>query len=432
MAQRVGADALGEAGEPPQPVEPAAEAADAERRAEVVEEHGGRRVRRAASGAPRARAGPRRGTPSSASRAGRPSSPIRSLRPLPSTRSSPAPQVEVAELGRGELADPEPGGVRGLDEGAVAERDRVRGLGVGRRPRARAPPSAPSARPRRRGPRRRPRSGARPGRPRGPAAGGAAGAGVAIAPHGSPGREAGPGGVAVERAQRGEPLGDGRPRASRRRAPRGSRAGPSGRAPASRRRGPRASRGRRRRSPRTSAGCGATCRGPRASAGTGGAPRRRSRRQPRPLCGAVAPVTRACVGRVTPASAASRLRIARCPAPGSPVGRRRPVRARRHAGRRPAPVARAPPGPAGRPAAAGRRGRPRAARPSRRRSGTGRPSGRRATAPLPSSCASWIGARRLEVRREVALRVVGAPPEDVAGLAGRDARRGGRRRSWGR
>ena len=84
-----------------------------------------------------------------------------------------------------------------------------------------------------------------------------------------------------------------------------------------------------------------------------------------------------------------------------------------------------PPPRAGRCSAAGfgrtarqpqrRRGRPRAAAtvaPQVRHSPA---SPRRAIAPLPSSWTSWIAPVGSSLRREVALRVVRAPPEDVAG-----------------
>ena len=40
------------------------------------------------------------------------------------------PHVEAAEVRGGELADPQPGGVRGLDEGPVAQGDRLRLIGA--------------------------------------------------------------------------------------------------------------------------------------------------------------------------------------------------------------------------------------------------------------------------------------------------------------
>ena len=84
--------------------------------------------RRASSGRPSAR------YVSIASRAGRPSRPIRSFRPLPSHPQLPASQLERAQVGRGELADPETRGVGGLDERPVAERERRRKAFVRGRP----------------------------------------------------------------------------------------------------------------------------------------------------------------------------------------------------------------------------------------------------------------------------------------------------------
>ena len=128
MAERVRRDARGRPARAGQPLEPGAQA------------RARRGLRRRGSGTARVGLRPGRvvGTPasssgrpsaryaSSASRAGRPSRPIRSFRPLPITRSSPASQLQRAEVGRGELADPEARGVGGLDERPVAERERRR------------------------------------------------------------------------------------------------------------------------------------------------------------------------------------------------------------------------------------------------------------------------------------------------------------------
>ena len=112
-----------------------------------------------------------------------------------------SPQIERPELGRGQLADAQAGRVGRLDEGAVAERERrgQRGsIRVGASVAARSASTTPSSRvtwstSRTRGSRRGRR-------------------GVAIAPHGSPGGQPFARRPAVERADRGESLGDGRAR----------------------------------------------------------------------------------------------------------------------------------------------------------------------------------------------------------------------------
>ena len=108
-----------------------------------------------------------------------------------------AAQVQRAEVGCGELADPQARGVGRLDERPVAQREG----GRERRPRPVAAGRGGELLVDDREER------ARPGRPRGPAAGGAAGAAWRSRPTGRrpPARRAR---VAIERADRGEPLGD--------------------------------------------------------------------------------------------------------------------------------------------------------------------------------------------------------------------------------
>ena len=135
--------------------------------------------RRRGSGRPRpaalaslgraARAGPAgrpRDTAASAARAGRPEQPDPLLATLAEDPDLAAAQVERAEIRGGQLADPQAGGVGGLDERPVAQREG----GVDGRLRPGRDRAARRAR------RRRRRAGARPARPRGRAAGGAAGA----------------------------------------------------------------------------------------------------------------------------------------------------------------------------------------------------------------------------------------------------------------
>ena len=112
-----------------------------------------------------------------------------------------APQVEAAEVRGRELADPQAGGVGGLDERAVAQRER--GRGRGRRGRSR-PPSRVARRGRRRR-RRAARSTCSTSSTRGRRRGRR---GVAIAPHGSPGARPVAGRAAMERPDGGQPLGD--------------------------------------------------------------------------------------------------------------------------------------------------------------------------------------------------------------------------------
>ena len=133
VAEGVRRDADRQAGPAPQPLEPEAQAARAERGPEVVQEElarlGSGRAASAPGGARRRRSS-RAGRPSarysaSAARAGRPSSPIRSLRPLPMTRSSPRRRSRSAAVARRQLADPQPGGVGGLDDRPVAQGERA-------------------------------------------------------------------------------------------------------------------------------------------------------------------------------------------------------------------------------------------------------------------------------------------------------------------
>ena len=150
-----------------EPVEAVAQAADAERR----RRDGSGRSRSAPAASRRSRAvraapaGRRRGRPSSA-RAGRTAEQADPL--LAALAEDPdlaAPEIERAEIGRGELADPQAGRIGRLDERPVPQRERHRERGP-----VRAVPVA------RRDPRRWRRAAAPPARPRGLVAGGAAGA----------------------------------------------------------------------------------------------------------------------------------------------------------------------------------------------------------------------------------------------------------------
>ena len=356
---------------------------------------GGSAARRGVAARARASAGRPRGTPRGPRRAGRPSSPIRSLRPLPSDPDLAAPQVERAEVRGRQLADPEPGGVGRLDERPVAQRERAVSEGrprrVVRRPAAASSSSTPraarstwstsSTRGRRRGRR-----------------------GVAIAPHGSPAREPVPGREPVERRIAASRW------ATELRAPDAGRA-----------REIRAEIGARRAAPVDAAlgepvevapdGRRVGALRVRRGVPRGEAARNRSR--------AASAVARSAHAR------GARSRVAAAPSRGGPSAGERPARGRPVPDRAPL-------------AAAGDRRRP-PPRPGRReRRRVRRAAGSRA----PTSAALRAAARRaphfrqmagspfratgpvvgvverpdrLGVRREVALRVARAAPEDVAG-----------------
>ena len=217
---------------------------------------------------PPARRSRRTGRPSSryapsAARAGRPSSPIRSLRPLPSTRISPRRRSSEPRSAAASSLIRRPGGVRGLDQGPIPQREGDPDAPCGRR----LDPAV------RRGRHRRRPAAARPARPRARAAAGAAAGAWRSRPRGrpGPGRCASPSDgtrgsrrVAARRSSGRDPR-RGRP---------GRHAGPPAPGPASRRLVPPASRDTRRPRSRRPVGCARTCPARRGSGETARAPDR--------------------------------------------------------------------------------------------------------------------------------------------------------------
>ena len=213
VAQRVRRDAGRQPGRPAQPIEPVAQPADAERATRVVQEDLGRfggpgRIAIEQDRAAVVEVGGQR-------RDRRPSQqPDALLAALADDPELAAAEVERAEVRGRELADPQAGGVGGLDERPVAQRERR-----GQRDPVRSGPvsggqvrvdDAEQAR--------------RPGRPRGRAAGGAAGAASRWHPTGR--RRRGPHGPPSDGTS-GSRRGAGRPSSATRtfRAGRGRRAG---------------------------------------------------------------------------------------------------------------------------------------------------------------------------------------------------------------
>ena len=328
--------------------------------------------------------------------AGRPSSPMRSLRPLPSTRISPRPRSRFEQLRGRQLADPQAGRVRDLDQRPITLRDRARD-----RRGAPAPSRSPAVGSlvlvdRREQPldlvdledarqaSRQARRGDRAPR----VAGGQARAR----------------GEAMERADRGEPL------AHRRARPRANELREVGAQVAACRRSPVGAalrepvQVRRRRRSRRSGACAPTR---PLRAGSGGSDPAASRVSPR----AEATPRRRVGVRSSPPSASFGRRVAGPASRRSPRPRHRPTAARPSAG--PACRRECRRDRAARRAAAARSASPRPAPRSARRHFRHRNDlaerRHRAVVRVVER------ADRLVIRRVVALRVVRAPPEDVAG-----------------